>query len=317
MLFWAWRDESKDLGKQDRIINLFENNKEIIAENRAHFENVHRSEVDAEEFERIQKEIEEYYDVAGDERARELNKVTNHLVGYNRIVPDTNQAVEDDVNNEFAADNVDDEYYEDEHGYHGAINNTCQVSMRGVETAMAVKAAKRLDDDEYRDLMVTLNKGQYIYLMNVLSMLKRGQVFYHYVTGDAGTGKSRLIKALRETMNRFYSKYEVVQSSSDNLLSVLLAAFTGKAAANIKGTTLHCAFSIQVHESKCKNLSKQTLDKVRKLYANLKLIIIDEISLCGSKLFRIVDHRLRQIFDESKVFGGIPMIVLGDRKSVV
>ena len=63
--------------------------------------------------------------------------------------------------------------------------------MRGVETAMAVKAAKRLSDDEYKDLMITLNKGQYIYLMNVLSMLKRNEVFYHYVTGDAGTGKSR------------------------------------------------------------------------------------------------------------------------------
>jgi len=315
MLFWPWRDETKDLGKLDQVIQLYENHKEKIAENRAHYENVHRSEADQEELDRIQKEIEEYYEVAGDERARELNRVTNHLVGYDRIVPETN-VNQEDVTNNGVEDDFDDEHYEDEHGYHGAINNTCQVSMRGVETAMQVKAAKRLNDDEYRDLMITLNKGQYVYLMNVLSMLKKGEVFYHYVTGDAGTGKSRLIKALRETMNRHYSKYEVVQNASDNLLSVLLAAFTGKAAANIKGTTLHCAFSIQIKESKCKNLSKPTLDKVKKMYSKLKLIIIDEISLCGSKLFRIVDHRLRQIFDDSKVFGGIPMIVLGDFKQL-
>jgi len=144
-------------------------------------------------------------------------------------------------------------------------------------------------------------------------MLKQKQVFYHYVTGDAGTGKSRLIKALRETMNRHYSKYEVIQDKES--LYVLLAAFTGKAAFNIKGTTLHTAFGIQVKSTKS-NLATATLEKIRKMYANLKLIIIDEISLCGASLFRIVDQRLRQIFNPDEIFGGIPIIVLGDFKQL-
>jgi len=234
-----------------------------------------------------------------EENAQQLHKVSNRMLGYES---------DNEENNE------NDEAIEDVYGFHGELNYEKHVCLKGPETAQEVKAAKRLQDDEFKQIMVTLNRGQHMYLMNVLSMLKQGQVFHHYVTGDAGTGKSRLIKALRETMNRHYSKYEVVQDEES--LYVLLAAFTGKAAFNIKGTTLHTAFSIQVKSSKMTSLAQQSLEKIRKIYANLKLIIIDEISLCGSSLFRIVDHRLRQIKNPDEIFGGIPIIVLGDFKQL-
>jgi len=299
MLFYPWRDEKKDLGKDNERIKVYEAGAQVIARNKSMFETVLREESDKDAFESVLKDVENYYDMLEDENARELNSVSNRMLGY-----DSNDEAED----------VQNEYFEDVHGYHGELNYEKYVSLKGTETAQEVKAAKRLQDDEFKEIMTTLNRGQHMYLMNVLSMLKKGEVFYHYVTGDAGTGKSRLIKALRETMNRHYSKYEVVDDAK--ALYVLLTAFTGKAAFNIKGTTLHTAFSIQVKSSKVTNLVQSSLEKIRKVYAKLKLIIIDEISLCGSSLFRIIDQRLRQILNPDKLFGGIPIIVLGDFKQL-
>lgn len=58
-----------------------------------------------------------------------------------------------------------------------------------------------------------------------------------------------------------------------------------------------------------------SLDRVKELrreYQYLKLIVIDEISLVGAKIFSNIDFRLREIFDETLPFGGISVLVLGD-----
>jgi len=228
MLFSSWRNEKKDIGDNEQQIKAFEEKAEVIAKNKAMFETVFSMESEKEAFDQVLRDIETYYDMLEDDNAHELNKVSNRMLGY-------------DGNNGEGPD-LDNEGIEDAHGFHGELNYEKHVSLKGPETAQEVKAAKRLQDDEFKEIMVTLNRGQHMYLMNVLSLLKQKQVFYHYVTGDAGTGKSRLIKALRETMNRHYSKYEVIQDAES--LYVLLAAFTGKAAFNIKGQGNNIAHGI-------------------------------------------------------------------------
>lgn len=46
--------------------------------------------------------------------------------------------------------------------------------------------------------------------------------------------------------------------------------------------------------------------------ANLKLIIIDEISMMGSKIFEQIHRSLCQVFRTKSEFGGRSVIVFGD-----
>lgn len=61
-----------------------------------------------------------------------------------------------------------------------------------------------------------------------------------FVTGGAGTGKSHLIKAIHYEAERLFRK----TLSSPDCVSVVLTAFTGTAAFNIGGNTIHKVFSL-------------------------------------------------------------------------
>ena len=95
---------------------------------------------------------------------------------------------------------------------------------------------------------------------------------------------------------------------------VLQTAPTGKAAHNIHGMTLHSAFALPVTElhGEMPNLSSDVLNTLRSKLLCLKLIIIDEISIVGSKILSQVNNRLKAIMDISLDFGGVSIICVGD-----
>jgi exonuclease III len=124
---------------------------------------------------------------------------------------------------------------------------------------------------------------------------------------------------LTECINRYLTFIKDKESDTSvfdakKQMRVLVTAFTGRAAHNIKGTTIHSAFHLQVPVPKrFENLSVETIRRVRKEFCFLRLIIIDEISQVSPRLFAYLDHRLRQIFAKpDTIFGGIPMVVIGD-----
>ena len=97
-------------------------------------------------------------------------------------------------------------------------------------------------------------------------------------------------------------------------LKVLQTAPTGKAAFNIHGMTLHSAFALPVTEfnGEMPNLSSDVCNTLRSKLCCLKVIIIDEISMVGSKILSQVNNRLKAIIDNSLDFGGISIICVGD-----
>lgn len=115
------------------------------------------------------------------------------------------------------------------------------------------------------------------------------------LTGQAGTGKSTFLKW-------------ICQNSSKN--PVILAP-TGVAALNVGGQTVHSFFRFG---------PDITLDKVsrvkpydKSLYRQLRLIIIDEISMVRADLLDCVDLFLRlhgQV--KNSPFGGVQMVFIGD-----
>ena len=94
----------------------------------------------------------------------------------------------------------------------------------------------------------------------------------------------------------------------------MLTAPTGKTAHNIHVITLHSAFALPVTEfgGEMPNLSSDVLNTLRSKLLCLKLIIIDEISMVGSKIFSQINHRLKAILDTSLDFGGVTIICVGN-----
>lgn len=100
--------------------------------------------------------------------------------------------------------------------------------------------------DEILPVLQTLNKTQiqlFYHVREWCLMKSLGQnpnPLQLFITGGAGTGKSHLIKAIHYEASRLLEK----QMLSPESVTVLLAAFTGTAAFNIGGNTLHHLFSL-------------------------------------------------------------------------
>ena len=115
-----------------------------------------------------------------------------------------------------------------------------------------------------------------------------------FITGNAGTGKSTLLRYLRRRR--------------PTNLAVL--APTGIAAVNIGAETIHSFFrfpprllqerSIEIHK-----------DRVG-MYSVLETIIVDEISMVRADLLDAIDVSLRLHRSSNEPFGGVQMVLIGD-----
>jgi ATP-dependent exoDNAse (exonuclease V) alpha subunit len=117
-----------------------------------------------------------------------------------------------------------------------------------------------------------------------------------FITGDAGTGKSTLLK------------YFVENTQKD----VVVLAPTGLAAINAGGQTIHkfCLFPPRFVRPEDIQITKNPLQKT--LIAELKTIIIDEISMVRADQLDGIDRFLRLNRKNNLPFGGVQMIFVGD-----
>ncbi|XP_062618494.1 uncharacterized protein LOC134280069 [Saccostrea cucullata] len=130
-----------------------------------------------------------------------------------------------------------------------------------------------------------------------------------FITGGAGTGKSHLIKAIHFEASRIRGK----NLTSPDSVSVLLAAFTGTAAFNIGGNTIHHLFSLPKYMSlPYEPLREQTLSEMRVQLGDLQILVIDEISMVFKRLLYYIHERLVQIKKCREPFGGVSVIAVGD-----
>ncbi len=121
-----------------------------------------------------------------------------------------------------------------------------------------------------------------------------------FLTGKAGTGKSTFI--------HYFTK-----STEKN---VLLVAFTGIAAINIGGQTIHSFFRFPL-KPLLPNDPDITIFKPfyqkRKILEKTDTIIIDEVSMLRADLLEGLDYSLRMNGgDRNKLYGGKQLIFVGD-----
>jgi len=117
------------------------------------------------------------------------------------------------------------------------------------------------------------------------------------ITGKPGTGKS-------ETLKQFVEHTEK---------KVVVLAFTGVAALNVGGQTIHSFFRL---DPKINFVEELQLDKMRPylkdLLKKIDTIIIDEISMVPPNLLDIIDTMCKYATGVSSSFGGIQLICFGD-----
>jgi len=151
--------------------------------------------------------------------------------------------------------------------------------------------------DSIRPLLCTMNVQQcqiFYMVRNWCIEEARGDnlnPFHIYISGGAGVGKSHIIKCIYNETSKILKNDE---SPTDT--TVLLTSPTGTAAFNISGFTLHSAFKIPRNlGTKYEPLSEDTLNTLSTQLSNLKLLIIDEISMVDRRVLAYVHGQLKQI----------------------
>ena len=130
-----------------------------------------------------------------------------------------------------------------------------------------------------------------------------------FVSGVGGTGKSFLIKTIRALVSSMWA------SETQSTLCAVTAP-TGLAAFNVGGVTIHRLLQLPIeHESRGAGywkLAKEALKVMRASLSNLKVLIIDEVSMVSSLNLAYIHLRLDEIFARDEWFGGVNVLFVGD-----
>ncbi len=132
-----------------------------------------------------------------------------------------------------------------------------------------------------------------------------------FLTGKAGTGKTTLLKHLKEKSKK----------------KMIIVAPTGVAAINAGGVTIHSFFKIPftafhpndyrlqtdkfVKESNIYQTFQYRPDTI-KIIETLELLIIDEVSMVRCDILDVIDAILRSFRGSDKPFGGVQVLMIGD-----
>lgn len=135
-----------------------------------------------------------------------------------------------------------------------------------------------------------------------------------FLTGRAGTGKTTFLKSIKEQTSK----------------NTVVVAPTGVAAINAGGVTMHSFFQLPIgsfipEKQRGFSLSSQGTDlqtllsnmrinkEKRKLFEELELLVIDEVSMLRADLLDAIDGILRHFRKNQAVpFGGVQVLYIGD-----
>jgi len=132
--------------------------------------------------------------------------------------------------------------------------------------------------------------GDFQYALDLIEKTEKSL----FVTGRAGTGKSTLLQLFRNTTRK----------------KIVVLAPTGIAALNVGGQTIHSFFGFPPHPIPHSDIKKR---RNRRLYKNLGVLVIDEISMVRADLLDQIDYFLRINRDNVlEPFGGVQVVFFGD-----
>ena len=299
MLYYPWREESNLLSNDNTYVSKFyePHVQAIIEQNRSIFE------PDAEA---ITEALDSFKSIQG------------IVHSYDCL----NDQENDDMHSEVKDYSIEEETFNKQLPAHldSASNNTKESQSSGI---ISYNQPSDISDDAMRECVRSLNSRQRCAYDIVLfwcrsrvknmNSLKPEKVepIYIFVTGGGGAGKSHLINTIYHTVTKTFRHAPI----NPECPSVLLMAPTGVAAININGTTINSALGIPKDTgNNLPALVDQKRTQLRISLSELKLIIIDEISMVGNTTLLHIDQRLKEIFGTpaGELFAGISIIAVGD-----
>ena len=115
-----------------------------------------------------------------------------------------------------------------------------------------------------------------------------------FVTGRAGTGKSTLLRAIRDLVPA----------------EMVIVAPTGLAAVNVGGQTIHSFFGFPPRLIRPDDIRRSRNGRIMR---RLKFLVIDEVSMVRSDLMWAIDQSLRVNRGRPREpFGGVRLAMFGD-----
>jgi ATP-dependent DNA helicase PIF1 len=115
-----------------------------------------------------------------------------------------------------------------------------------------------------------------------------------FVTGRAGTGKSTLLKCLKDLVTD----------------ETVVVAPTGLAAVNVGGQTIHSFFGLPPRLIRADDIRRARNGRIMR---KLKFLVIDEVSMVRSDLMWAIDQSLRVNRGRPREpFGGVRLVLFGD-----
>ena len=179
------------------------------------------------------------------------------------------------------------------------------------------KPVEKLSDDDYLKRINSLNSEQRRIFDDIVErFMDEGFMdstnpdpFYLYIGGEAGTGKSYLLRMLMEAARKMP---KMSGQQLDKPQSLTLAP-TGVAAYNIHGMTIESGLGIMPGSNRSFTVGSQSRNsQFRFIYEDLKVIFIDEISMVDANKLNIINLRLREIRGNNLFMGGVSIICFGD-----
>ena len=177
-----------------------------------------------------------------------------------------------------------------------------------------------LDPVELRKLISTLNPQQRQIFDDIVERVTAGDLednpFYCYIAGEAGTGKSHLLKILIYAIRQL-----TVKSGQElNKPSVIVMAPTANAAFQIKGKTVESA--MRIHQQKYNTFSKTSAERASQLafeYEDVVAMICDEISMVGINKLAMINYQMQELAsgaNKKKFMGGKSFVAAGDLRQL-
>ncbi|NBQ48631.1 MAG: hypothetical protein EBU33_09290, partial [Sphingobacteriia bacterium] len=126
----------------------------------------------------------------------------------------------------------------------------------------------------------------------------------YFLSGRAGSGKTRVIMEVVARLKKTLSPSEFA-----------VTAMTGIAAANLElGQTFNAACGFALGKSSSMDYFEKIMNDgiLLRRWIDLKVIIIDEISLMSRELCEIFDEVARKVRSCHKAWGGLQILFVGD-----
>ena len=170
-----------------------------------------------------------------------------------------------------------------------------------------------MPDDDFINAVKSLNREQQKMFADFCERMSdrtsNPDPFYCYISGEAGTGKSFLMRLMIEFMKRS-SRQSGTELHKPLHLTV---APTGVSAWIIGGDTIDSAFALPPNTRPAHlKASSSNNSNLQFLYEHLAVLFLDEVSMVGPNKLKDMDFRMQDIMMNTKFMGGVSMVICGD-----